>query len=171
MLACVRDSFPRARIIYRLGNHEERYISWMLVKAPELLDIEEFNFENLLGLKKFRMELVGDKRPILLGKLWTLHGHEFRRTISAPVNPARGLYLRCGETALQAHLHRSSHHGERQPLSGLVVSCWSTGCLCQLAADYDPLNKWNHGAAVVDVEKDGAFEVDNGRILNGRWYR
>lgn len=169
-LACLRKAFPKVRIVYKHGNHEERYINWMMVKAPELLDIPEFEFAGIFNLEKLKIEEVAEKRPIRLGKLWVLHGHEFRRGFTSPVNPARGLYMRCGENALQGDCHRSSHHGERQPLSNHTVSCFSVGCLCQLDADYDPLNKWNHGCAKARIASDGAFDVTNYRIVNGEAY-
>jgi len=31
-----------------------------------------------------------------------------------------------------------------------VRGCWSVGCLCELVAEYAPLNNWNHGFAVDD---------------------
>jgi len=31
-----------------------------------------------------------------------------------------------------------------------------------------PLNKWNHGFAVVTLDEKGSFTVDNKRIIDGR---
>lgn len=166
-LQCVRDTFPKARIVYKEGNHEMRFSTFMLVKAPELLDLPEFKFESLMHLDKLKIEYVKDKRPILLGKLYVLHGHEYRQGISAPVNPARGLFLRAKVSALQGHCHRSSQHSEPD-LSGHQVSCWSTGCLCQLDPEYDPINRWNHGMVIVTVGKQGEYEVRNYRIMHGK---
>jgi len=33
-----------------------------------------------------------------------------------------------------------------------------------------PLNKWNHGYAIVDVTADGNFQVQNKKIINGVAY-
>jgi len=171
MIVALRQIFPKQRMIWKWGNHEDRYQRWLWVKAPELLGIPEFSFDAVFHLKELKVEQVINKQPIRLGKLWVVHGHEFRSGWSAdPVNPARNLFLRCHENAMEGHVHRSSHHGERLPLSNHMISCFSTGCLCQLAAPYNPLNRWNAGFAIVRIEKDGAFTVENYRIVNGKAY-
>ena len=38
----LRQTFPNAEIIYKEGNHEERYWRYMRVKAPELFDIDDW---------------------------------------------------------------------------------------------------------------------------------
>lgn len=166
-LGIIREGFPKARIVYKLGNHEERFIRYMSVKAPELLGIPDFEFKNLFRLDDLGIELVDGMRPVQLGKLNVLHGHEYKFNISNPVNPARGFFLRAKVHCMGGHLHQSSQHSEKN-LEGKVVSTWSTGCLCDLHPDYRPLNPWNHGFAFVEVYKDGMFDVRNLTILNGK---
>ncbi len=168
-LCVVREMFPKARILYKLGNHEERLENYMELKAPELLGIEAFQTKQLLGLDDLGIEVVVDKRPILLGKLWVIHGHEFRHAIAAPVNPARGLYLRAGDHCIEGHFHQSSQHSEKR-MGDHVVSTWSTGCLCDMRPSYAVYNKWNHGFATVEVDKGGAFYVQNLKIFDGKIY-
>lgn len=167
LFSFLRHTFPRARIVWKFGNHEERYDSYMQTKAPELLDIAEFDLPALAGATDHGIEIVRDKRPIKLGKLWVLHGHEYRFAIQNPVNPARGLFLRSQVSALCGHFHQSSSHSEKN-LAEHVTTCWSTGCLCDLHPDYMPLNKHNHGATIVELGKDGSFAVENFRIIDGR---
>ena len=50
-----------AKIIYKLGNHDERYEHYLMHKAPELLGIPEFKFENLLKAGERKMDVVGEK--------------------------------------------------------------------------------------------------------------
>jgi len=168
-LGCVRGAFPKSKIIYKLGNHEERMIRYMQVKAPELLGLPEFEIESVLGLKDNGIQLVKDNRPIKFGMLNIIHGHEYRFAISNPVNPARGLFLRGKVHAVCGHFHQSSQHTERA-LDQQVLGTWSTGCLCDLHPEYRPINNWNHGFMVVDTDKQGAFEVGNLRVVNGTAY-
>ena len=162
----VRKLFPKARIVFKLGNHDERFEHYLLHKAPELLDIEALSLESLLECEKYGVEVVGSKRPIYLGGLTVLHGHEYQSGMIAPVNVARGLFLRAKACALQGHSHQTSEHSETDVRQKLITT-WSTGCLCQLHPEYARFNKWNQGFAIVDLEgKD--FEVSNKRILNGR---
>ena len=168
-LAYVRQQFPKARIVYKLGNHEERYESYMMLKAPEMLDMPEFDFSNLLHFEELGIECVRDKMPISLGKLHVIHGHEYRFAIQNPVNPARGLFMRGKVNALCGHFHRSSSHSEKS-MDEKVVTCWSVGAGCGMHPDYMPLNSWNLGFARVEVSAAGAFRVNNLRFVDGEVY-
>jgi predicted phosphodiesterase len=168
-LGGLRKNFPKARIIYKHGNHEERYSVFMQHKCPEFLGLEQFEWGNVFALPENKVELVHQKRPISLGKLNVIHGHEYPGGISAPVNPARGLFLRGKCHAICGHLHQSSQHSEKT-LEQSVVSTWSTGCLCDLNPDYRPMNNWNHGFAFAETAADGSFEVQNLRVIDGKVY-
>lgn len=169
ILDAIRQAFPEVEIVYKIGNHEERYERYMKVKAPELLDVEEFQLERVLHLKEYNVVCVSDKRIVKVGKyLNCIHGHEFGRSISSPVNPARGLYLRGKEISLAGHHHQTSQHTEKS-MTGDIVSCWSLGCLCDLRPEYLPINKWNHGFAT--IQRNGnKFRLDNHRIIDGKVY-
>jgi predicted phosphodiesterase len=168
VLRWLRDKFPDARIIIKEGNHDERWEMYLIDRAPVLLDLACCTFPELLELDEVHIEHVREKRPIRLGRLNVLHGHEYR-FIFSPVNAARGLFLRANAHAICGHLHKNSQHSETN-LEGKSISTWSTGCLCDLRPAYDPLAKWQHGAAIVSVERSGAFHVTPLRIIDGRLY-
>lgn len=170
VLATIRDAFPDANIYYKLGNHEERYYRYLSVKAPELLGVDKFEFREIMQLDHYGVQLITDKRILRIGKLSLIHGHEFGRSITSPVNPARGLYLKGKETAVAAHYHQSSEHIEKS-MGDVVISCWSMGCLCDLHPDWLPINKWNWGFGVVRLlDDEGEFEVWNKKIIEGSIY-
>ena len=168
-LGLVRNLFPRARIIYKLGNHEERWIRYMRLKAPELLGLGELDFNTVFWLDRFKIELVDTSAPIKVGELNFLHGHEYRFAISNPVNPARGLFLRAKTHTACGHFHQVSQHSGRS-LDDKLTSCWSTGCLCDLHPAYRPLNEWCHGFMFAEVDKAGAFDVQNRRVFGNKSY-
>lgn len=156
-----------AKIIYKLGNHCERYEHYLQHKAPELLGIPEFRFENLLKAGERGMAVVGEKRIIKANKLNIIHGHEYPSVFS-PVNIARGLYMKGKVSAMQGHNHAVSEHTETD-MNGEIVTTWSVGCLCELNPAYMPLNKWSHGFSMVDLSDNGKdFEVRNYRIYKGK---
>ncbi len=169
-LHVVRDLFPKAHIVYKLGNHEERHIRYMRVKAPELLGIPQFEFEEIMGLADYDIQMVSDNKPIRLGKLNVIHGHEYKFAISNPVSPARGLFLKGISNAICAHFHQSSQHSKRS-LEQKVITNWSSGCLCNLHPEWRPMNDWNHGFMFIRVDSRGAFEVENLRIVDGKAYQ
>lgn len=162
----LRETFKGCQIVWKLGNHEERWESYMWAH-PELVGIPQFEIEHWMECEKYRVRIVRDMRPIKISSLDILHGHEYTFAISNPVNPARGLFLRAQVSATMGHLHQTSEHTETN-LNGKLTTCWSTGCLCNLHPKYRPLNKWNHGAMVVDTTGDDDFKVFNFRIHKGK---
>ena len=167
-LEYIRYLFPDADIIYKEGNHEFRLFRYLLVRAPELLNIDVFDMTNFLELDRLGIVYVQDKRPVMLGKLPCIHGHELPRGMSTSVNPARTLYLRAKESCLQSHTHKHSSNTE-QTMSRHIIGTWSIAALCQLDPDWNPLmNGWMHGFAEINVEENGDYEVENYKIINGR---
>lgn len=166
LLALITQAFPDADRYFKFGNHDERLEAYLIAKAPELLDLECLALENLLGLEDLGYQPVKDMKPMRLGKLYAIHGHEYKGMFSNPVNPARGLYLRAKVHSCEGHFHQTSQHSEKG-LDDSVVSCWSFGCLCNMRPRYRPLNKWNQGYGIVEVAKNGAFQVENRRIIDG----
>lgn len=153
------------KIIYKEGNHEERYDQFLLRKAKELKGVDEFNLSSLIANRVPAVTVIGDKRIVQIAGLNVIHGHEYVSAFFNPVNAARGLFLRGKTSALQGHTHQTSEHSESD-MNGKVTTTWSTGCLCGLHPEYAPLNKWNWGLAIADI--DGAdFRVRNKRIFKG----
>lgn len=163
-LAWLREQFPKAQLVWKEGNHEERWDRYVMSKAPELFGVLTTRLEAQFPAGPI---WVRDKKRVHLGKLLVLHGHEYRWAIQNPVSPARGLQLRARVSALCSHFHQRSEHSTRDG-NGKLLTTWSTGCLCQLTPDYAPFNEWSHGFATVTVDKDGAFEVANHKILHGK---
>ncbi len=165
----LRVRFPRARIVWKEGNHEERWQRMLWTKAPEILDIAEFAWEKWAGVERNRIEMVRDQRIVMVGKLPVLHGHELPKGISNPVNPARGAFLRTLDSVLISHYHQHSDHTERT-IHGHVIGARATGCLCDLTPEYARINRWNHGFAAINVDKDGTYDVHLKRIIHGKVY-
>lgn len=167
MLSHIRRRFPKARIVYKVGNHEERWRSFLIRRGPELLSLSELDLYRLMRMDDLGIELVTDRRAIKVGSLTVLHGHEYRFAIANPVNAARGLFLKAKSSALCGHFHQRSEHSSRT-VDGSTIRTWSTGCLCHLSPQYMPFNEWSHGYAVVEVGKAGAFHVHNKSVIDGR---
>jgi predicted phosphodiesterase len=164
-LQWLRHKFPKARIVFREGNHEFRFIRYLVDRAAALYELESNRLPALLDLPKLGIEWVDEKRKVMLGKLITLHGHELRK--GDGVNPARFAFLRTSDTVLVGHWHRTSEHHQRA-LSDRHFACWSVGCACYMSPHYDPYNQWNHGFAMVEISQDGLFSVHNRRVMHGR---
>jgi len=164
-LAYLRQEFPDIPIVYKSGNHEERWQHWLWQHAAEISDDPRMSLTAWLGFNENNIELVEDKRPVLLGKLPVLHGHELPSGMAAPVNVARGAFMKTLSTVLVGHSHRTSNHAESD-MWHKETGCWSTGCLCDLRPEYARINRWNWGFAMVAIHKGGAFDVHNYRVMH-----
>ena len=166
-LRVLRKTFKNATIYWLKGNHDTRYEHFLMAKAPEIFDDPYYSLNERLKLSEERIMLIDDKTIVKAGKLSIHHGHLFFRGFIAPVNSARGLFLRTKQSTICSHVHKVSEHSETS-LDGELITCWSTGCLAELSPDYSPFaNNYSHGFAHIRVEESGNYSVSNKRIRNG----
>ena len=159
----VQRDLPGVKIYYKEGNHEMRLSRYLMHKAPELLDCEEFELAQLLKLGERGIEWIPNKKVVQIGKLYALHGNEFKG--GGGVSPARAYYLKSGVSMIAGDKHRTTEYTETL-LNENTITTWSTGCLCELNPEYLPFgNKWNLGAADITVHKSGDYHVNNFRII------
>jgi predicted phosphodiesterase len=169
-LVSLRAAFPTAEIYWLKGNHCTRWEKFLLAKAREIWDDPYFHLEERLRLNEERIKLLDDKTLVKAGKLSITHGHHIFKGIFSPVSPARGAYMKAKQSIIVGHLHRASHHPEMD-LDGNVISCWSTGCLCELRPNYSPLvSNSQHGFAHILVDKSGNYTVKNFQIIDEKLY-
>ena len=161
----LRRRLPNARIIVKEGNHEERLARYVLRAAPALEGLPGLHVRELLDLDNVGAEWVGERRPIAIGRLDVLHGHEFAG--GGGVYPARWLWLRTRGRVMCGHFHRTSEYHDAD-VRGRPEAAWSLGCACYLRPPYRRFNAWNHGFAFVDVDPSGEFRVENLRVRGGR---
>lgn len=155
---------PKKKKVWKPGNHEYRLPRYYQTRAPELMGIPLLAMDVILDLENRGYERLEYSQKVMAGKLPILHGHEIRK-MATMVNPARGLFLRFKSWGMCAHVHRTSEHTERD-INGTILTTWTVGCLCDLSPDYDPFcNSWNWGFALINIEKNGDFQVENRRIL------
>ncbi len=166
-LGYLRQEFPDAHIDWKFGNHDMSLERFLWTKAPELFGCPGMDLEHFVDVSQYGVNVIKDNRRVMLGKLTALHGHEWNTGSIGPVNPARGAFLRLNESSIIGHYHRTSQHTETT-LSEKLITCWSMGCLCRLHPEYARVNKWNLGYALIEVDKNGNFEVNNRRIFKGR---
>lgn len=164
----LRKAFPSANIFWAKGNHCIRWEKFLMNKVQEIWDDPYFQLEQRLRLNEQRITLIDDKVLIKIGKLTAAHGHHIFKGVFVPVSPARGAYMKAKQSMIVGHLHRASHHPEITA-DGEVISCWSTGCLCELKPSYSPqVSNSQHGFAHIVVENNGNYTVKNYQIIKGQ---
>lgn len=161
-LEWLRDCFPKARMVFKKGNHEERWDHWLWNNAPVISDMECLLMQDWLDFESLSIEMVEDQRPIIYSGLPIMHGHELGKSIFSPVNPARGAYLRTKHCCLVGHSHATSAHSDPDMFHSETF-VWSVGCLCHLNPEYARINRWNHGFARVSGT-GSEYSVNNYRI-------
>ena len=174
LVAAVIERVRPKRIWFKLGNHEERYERYLINHAPALLGLDEIDFTRLISHDERGQPLFGPGIEVIDGKrvIWAgdhlalIHGHEYVKAVLAPVNVARGYFLKAKTCLVVAHHHISHEHSERN-LKGKLVRAWSQGCLCGLNPSYMPQNRWNNGFAGIELSADGGFEMHNKVIDSG----
>lgn len=165
----LRKLFPKAKIVFKYGNHDERWEKYLFLKAPEIFDCTDFQLETILRLGELKIEVVKDKRPIKIGKLTVLHGHELVGG-SGGVNPARATFLKTLDSVIVGHYHKRSSHDETT-MNGNVISVHSQGCLCGMNPHYMPINKWCQGFSYIEHDiKTGDYMLHNHVIIKGKIY-
>jgi predicted phosphodiesterase len=164
-LDLLAKEFPLAKIIYKQGNHEARWERFLRVKAPIVLDMEEFRLEVILKLRERGVEWIPNSQLVKAGKLNIIHGNEYKG--GGGINVARTLWLRAGDNVIAGDKHKTQT-GLKTNIDKSVVGSWSVGCLCELNPEYLTFNEWNLGFAHIEVFKDGNFAVHNKQIINGK---
>ena len=144
------------------GNHEV-WLDKFVTRYPYL---EQYTTENALKLKErgYEYHPYNRKELLKLGKLNFTHGkftgkyHSFQHI---------DVY---GESIMYGHTHDLQRFTKTR--NGGTISSWSLGCLKDIEADEDwlggRLTNWNHAFAIVDIYKNGNFNVQIVEIVNGK---
>jgi predicted phosphodiesterase len=183
LFKALRTELPKARIIWKYGNHDDRWEKFCWSKSPEFCrmmpkfkDLEWImNHPSLYAddladnaTDGLDIEIVKDPVPLRIAKLYLLHGHELRRGATSPVNAARGAFLKTLCCVMTAHEHQESKHTQ-MTLEGRQISTWSLPCLMNLHPRYSPHNPtWSHGFAYVNRIDQDNFSVEMKAIIRAK---
>lgn len=176
LMRAFREQFPKAQIIFKVGNHDERLEKYFWNKAAEVCGVDDFQLDAIMRMNQHGIKYIKSSGEMQIGGhmdgdkmkngLMLIHGHEAK--VNGGVNCARALFLKLNRSAMCGHLHKLDQHTEKTG-DGTVVSAWVTGCMCGYGALYNTINKWTHGCAFVEVSSED-FMVDNRLIIDGKIY-
>ena len=168
ILLTIKKIYPKAKIYYKFGNHEKRFIEILKTKAPMLFGFEEIRWDVLLDLFNMGIQYIPEENYIQLNRdIFIIHGHEYRNAITSPASPARTTFLRTNAISITNHWHRTTEH-TKPKINGDMITSWSVACLCNLHPEWRPLNEWNLGFLLHTREDDKFFHVENKKIIHGR---
>jgi hypothetical protein len=156
----------KAKMFYKLGNHDEHFDRLIMTRCPELWGMDGLNLNTQLHIAERGGILIADKRPVKYSHLSLLHGHEYGGGSGDLVNPARTMFMKVRTTGLCAHSHRTSAN-LTSGLNPYPTVNWSIGGLCYLHPQFSVINDWNHGFALLEKD-DNSFRVNNFIIIDGK---
>ncbi len=164
LFSTIRAKFS-GEIIYKLGNHERRLATYIMSRAAALFGLENVLLKDKLDFKKYKVKVVDYAQIIKFGDLNIIHGHEIR-AVTSLINVARTYFLKAQANVMLGHYHVSQDYIVRG-INQKIKGGWAVGCLCDLSPEYNPINQWVHGFAVITKDKN-SFEVENKKIINGK---
>ncbi len=150
----LRGNFKEEDIYFKIGNHDQRFDRYIMDNADQLAGL--LTLEDILRLRDHRIKMVSSMTRVLAGNLSILHGHEL--PIKGAVNHARAIMLKVASSVLCGHFHRDDVSYMRD-LEGNVHIVYGSGCLCKLNPKYMPINNWNHGYTIVELDGTGRFNI------------
>lgn len=139
-------AFRGRRVIFYLGNHEDRVKKYIWKGAPALAATPELNVAAMMGVPA-RWEVVPYKYYRIDQDVLIQHGVRWGKN-TCQTNLGDFGHL----SSLQGHSHRLNLMTRRLP-NGKVQAAAESGCLCRLEADYAPLNNWRHGITLIHAGK------------------
>lgn len=171
-LGKLRDMFPAASWTYVKGNHEHRLQAYLWNKAAEIAALKGLTIPEQLELDRLGITWVDNDalkqrtgRYYSFGKLNVLHGHELG--ICPRVNPAHRLLERAKASLMVGHIHTADEKFAKN-IDDQTIGCHCVGTLANMHPAYRPQNDWVAGFAVVELDADGYYRVDNRKIIDGR---
>ena len=171
-LGWLREQFPKAGFVYIQGNHEKRLQVYLWNKATEIAALKGLTIPEQLELDRLQIRWVDNEKLkqesglfYSFGKLSILHGHELG--ICPRVNPAHRYLERAKASLMVGHIHTTDEKYAKN-IHNQTVACHCVGTLANMCPAYRPQNDWVAGFAVVELDADGYYRVDNRKIIDGR---
>lgn len=156
----LKATFPKAKLYFKVGNHEDRLERYIQEKANEFAGL--VSWQSLLKLDEKGIQFVDSNQLMLCNGTWIAHGHELK--ISSGQNPANTILNKTYANTCIGHLHKT-HTITRKTLEGNFIRCDVIGTLSKLKRGYMPYSHSNHGFAI--IEEDGTMQnlrIDDGKV-------
>jgi len=147
------------------GNHEDRFRKFIWKNSDIFsklgekkgLRVADWCFPKLFGLDELEVKWLEYKDGVTLGKLYVTHGEKATKYATAQNLDKYKV------SNLTGHSHRIQSYSNTSR-AGEITS-WMNGCLCDLNPEYAKDPDWQQAFAIVTVDKDDTFNVQQIRIL------
>lgn len=172
----IRQVCPRARIIYMLGNHEDRLRKYLDERAGELNGLTHADgrkvlcLRSILGLDELHIETVDYPQPFWLwDQVEIEHGRTVRRGGGAT---AATVASQREHSVIYGHIHRQevAHRTVETPFGKREYVVGSPGCLCRIdgAVPGSDRPDWQQGVGVLSLVDGQNEHLELVRIQDGK---
>lgn len=145
-------SIHTERLIYIVGNHEERLVRYRRQKAPELDSLRAMSLSNLMELDKIdNVELMDFSNPEFeYGKMLFVHGHRLSMHSSYSAKLQYDFY---GGSGVMGHCHRTGFYSKTM---GKITHTWfEAGGLFDIdQADWTHRPNWTNAFMVFEFTRN-----------------
>jgi UDP-2,3-diacylglucosamine pyrophosphatase LpxH len=144
ILSELRDACPKSQIDWVIGNHEYRLVRYLSDTAPGLASLRCLQFENLLGVKEYKINLVFGSNFLApterhqvekTSKTWKVYYETYVVTHGSHGGKyyAEKELARFGMSGTSGHIHKPQLHSSPTLLNE-HADWMSTGMMCEHAA-------------------------------------
>lgn len=162
ILLVFRASCPNAKIVYIMGNHEDRLRRYLWKNATALSSLRALRFEELLHLEELEIELC--EFNYMVNGFEFSHGEVVRQHSSYS---AKAEYEKRGGSGCSGHTHRMGSFCKTT--SRGTYGWWEDGCACDLTPEYvSGTPNWQNGFSVIYFD-DNAFDVHQVYVNKGHF--
>lgn len=140
-LLTIRSAAPNARIDVTEGNHERRWLHY-LMRNPEIMSLRELTPQKLFGIDRIGAIWTPYQQSLEVDGNRAIHGHIVRKRSGFTAHANIDVYNTSGTNG---HSHRLCT--VYRTVNGRRLTWTESGCLCQLDPEYMPSDTadWQHG--------------------------
>ena len=149
------------------GNHDlwvDRFLDEMKdVETDENMILkDDITFAKLMEFEKYNWQFYEHGRWVKFGKLYVSHG-----TNAKGVHHLRNMVLRMGVSVMYGHVHDMGALAVGS--LGGTHKAFSVGCLADMDKPFlrGDMTNWEHGFSVIDIKRNGNFQVNQVPIYAG----
>ena len=144
-----RDACPDSKLIYELGNHDDRLRKYLWMKAPELSSLRGTDIRELLGFGELEIDCIPSECLLEINGIFQSEHGEVVSKHSGWT--AKAMFEKRGGSGICGHSHRGGSYFKHD---SDYFGWWENFCTCTLNPQWTKNPNWMQGFSLVHfIEK------------------